>query len=307
MMSIIRTEYPGDLLLHLGSFVALMRHVRSGSRSAFERAAADLHVDRSVLRRRIQSLSSWVGVPLLHGRGSSISPTVAGARLEERAGRMLLAARELAEEVATSRERITIACTGTVTTELLPRVLVELEARPRAVQLVVRRAGGTACERLVRAGDVDLGIVRATSAPALVASQHLADDRLWFVLPRAHPLGARRELTLAEMASVPLVLYGESSRTRARVMEALGPLGASIRVEVDGRAAALEYVRRGLGATFLSLLPAHRVGADVRARDVTPLFARSAFYAIGRADRWSAPVVRDVVSSLARHAQRRAT
>jgi len=301
MMRIIKTAYPGDLLTHLESFVVLLRHVRSGERSAFERAAIDLHVDRSVLRRRIQSLSTWVAAPLLKGRGPSLSPTAPGARLGDRAERVLLAARALTTDVAAARERLTVACTGTVTTELLPRTLVELERRPRGVQLVVRRGGGVACERMLRSGEVDLAIVRAAAAPVGFASEHLADDRLWFVVPRAHPLAAKRHVAPAEMARVPLILYGESSRTRARVMDVLGPLGATIRVEVEGKAAALEYVRLGLGGTFVSLLPAHPPHGA--AHDVTPLFARSGFYAIGTPARWSSPVVREVVASLVRHAR----
>lgn len=108
------------------------------------------------------------------------------------------------------------------------------------------------------------------------------------------------------MAEVPLVLFGESSRTRARVMDRLGPLGATIRVEVDGRASAIEYVRCGLGATFLSLLPGHAVKDDgVAVRDVTSHFQRSRFWAACRPDRRADPAVSRVLELLMRHAKRR--
>lgn len=309
--------YPGDLLVHLSSFVFLLRNVRAGMPGAFERTAHDLKLDRSVLRRRIGTLSSWVGAPLLRGRGTRMVPTDAGARLEERAVTLLSLARELANDVRTVRERIVIACTGTVTTQLIPSVLVELE-RVRPVCLAVRRAGGSACELLVRSGEANLGVVRAESAPASLPSQHLADDRLWLVLPAGpsgptRPQGPKgpkrsakaRALSLDEMAALPLVLYGTSSRTRARIMDRLGPRGASVRVEVDGRASALAYVRAGFGATFLSLLPGHSVDDEgVRVFDVTSLFAPSRFYVIGRRDRWDDAAVRDVVARLVHHARR---
>jgi DNA-binding transcriptional LysR family regulator len=202
-----------------------------------------------------------------------------------------------------AEERIVIACTGTVTTELLPAAVVDLEKRTRPVKLVVRRAGGKACEALVRGGEVDLGVVRADEPPRGLVSRRLSVDRLWFVVPSHHPLARMTSPTLAQMASVPLILYGEMSRTRARVMDRLD--GASIRVEVDGRSAALAYVRAGVGATFLSLLPGHVVDrSGVRAYDVTRLFDRSAFYVIATKPRWSSPIVRDVVSELARRATR---
>lgn len=292
-------NYPGDLLLHLESFTTLLAEIKRGRPGAFEASARILGVDRSVLRRRIRTLDDWIGTPLLEGRGAAMRPSAAGARLGERAERIVSGAKQLRADVVAARERIVIGCTGTITTELLPRVLVELERRPRAVQLVVRRAGGALCESLVRGRDVDLGVVRANDPPHGLAQMHLADDRLWFVVPKAHALAKTPRPSLVQMASIPLVLYGESSRTRARVMDRLAPHGAAIRVEVEGRSAALEYVRAGIGATFLSLLPGHSVDArGVRAVDVTGLFDRSRFWVIGRKDRWSDPTVRAVVEQL---------
>jgi hypothetical protein len=87
-------------------------------------------------------------------------------------------------------------------------------------------------------------------------------------------------------------------------MDRLGPRGASVRVEVDGRASALAYVRAGFGATFLSLLPGHAVDeTGVQAHDVTSLFARSGFYVVGRRGQWSDPTIQDVVARLVRHAR----
>jgi DNA-binding transcriptional LysR family regulator len=298
--------YPGDLLLHLESFLVLARHVDGGGRGAYEQSARQLGVDRSVLRRRMQTLGAWLDVPLFQGRGAMLRPTAAGLRLGERAAALLAAAKQLPGDVTLARPRVTIACTGTITTELLPRVLVDLERAPRPAQLAVRRAGGSACERLVLRRDADLGIVRRDAPPTAFASQHLADDRLWLVLPASHPMAkASARVSLAAVARIPLVLYGESSRTRARVMDRLGPHGAVIRVEVDGRSSALEYVRAGLGASFLSLLPGHSVDAPgVWAQDVTSLFAPSRFYVIGLRERWEEPTLRTIVERLLHHARR---
>jgi DNA-binding transcriptional LysR family regulator len=297
----IVSVYPGDLLVHLSSYAVLARRMRDGRAGAFEHAAGELRVDRSVLRRRMSTLATWVGAPLFRGRGAALEPTELGQRLLERAERMLADADTLASDVKQGRERIVIGCTGTITTEVLPRVLVDLEKKRRDVQLLVRRAGGAAAERMVRSGDLDVGIVRISTGgdrarPADLWTHDLGEDRLWWVVPAAHPLACARQASLAGMAEVPLILYGESSRTRARVMERLGPLGASIRVEIDGRAAALEYVRLGLGASFVSLLAGHRARWEgVAARDVTGLFAPTRFCIIARPERQKQPTVRELV------------
>jgi LysR family transcriptional regulator, hydrogen peroxide-inducible genes activator len=306
-MLCLNVAYPGDLLLHLESFVTLLRRTSGGARGAFELAARDLAVDRSVLRRRMQTLTSWLRVPILEGRGSRLTPTAAGRRLAERAAVLLATTGSLAEDVARARTRISIGCTGTVTTELLPRVLLDLERRPRPILLAVRRAGGPACERLVLSHELDLGVVRSDAPPAALASRHLADDRLFVVLASSHPLAAARSRpSLAQLARVPLVLYGESSRTRARVMDRLGPRGGVIRAEVDGKASAIAYARAGLGAAFVSLLPGHAMTTPgVWACDVTALFGRSRFYVIGRREDWGDGVVSEVVRRLVHHARRK--
>lgn len=297
--------YPGDLLVHLGSFAALLTHAKRRQQGAFERTAEDLGIDRSVLRRRIQALADWLGAPILEGRGVELQPSALGERLAEQATRLLTSANQLRDSVLNAQDRLVIACTGTITTELLPRVLLELEKRPRPISLVVKRAGGQACEALVRNGEVDLGVVRADEPPQGFATQHLSDDKLWFVLPATHSLAKRPKPTLAQMASLPLVLYGETSRTRARVMERLRSHGATIRIEVESRSAALAYVRAGIGATFISLLPGHAIDrSGLCLRDVTPLFERSAFYAIATKQRWASPGVTDVVAELSKQRAR---
>lgn len=303
----VTSAYPGDLFEHLRSLLVLLRQVAGGGRGAFEQAARELAVDRSVLRRRMQTLAAWVGGPLLSGRGQSLRPTAAGARLADRAAALLAAASRLPAEVAGVPERLVVACTGTITTEVLPKVLVDLERSEIAPQIAVRRAGGAACERLLRGRDVDLGVVRGEAPPPGLASVRLSDDRVWALLPRTHPLAKERaRITLERLAALPLVLYGASSRTRARIMDRLGPLGASIRVEVDGKASALAYVRAGLGASFASLLPGHGVThPGVVARDVTSLFAASSFYLVALRERWNEPALQRVVERIVHYARTR--
>ncbi len=295
-----------DLLLHLESFVVLGDRIAAGGPGAFDGAAHELRIDRSVLRRRIQALTAHVGAPLLRGRGSALTPTDAGARLHARARAIVAETRDLARLVREARERIVVACTGTITTELLPRVLRDLDGDPDArIDLVVRRAGGALAERMLLAGEADVAVVRSERAPTAFAAQLLAEDRLWLAVPKKHPL-ATGPLEPARLASAPLVLYGASSRTRARVMERLAPRGAFVRVEVDGKGAALEYVRAGLGITFVSLLVGHEPpSAGLVLRDVTPHFARSRFWAMCRPERRGDAAIDRVLKLLDRHAHAR--
>lgn len=296
-------NYPGDLLIHVESFLALAAQIDLRRGGAFDRTARDLAIDRSVLRRRIQTLSEWLAAPLLDGRASHLRLTAAGNRLLLSGGSLVRSAEDLRATIRSTAERVSVACTGTITTELLPTVFVDLERRSPPIRLAIRRAGGALAERLVRSAQVDLAVIRDDAAPKGLLTFSLLEDRLWLVVKENHPLAHKKQIGLEDLANDPLVLYGESSRTRARVMRRLEPLGANIHIEVEGRAAAVAYVRAGAGITFVSLLPGHTVDArGVRARDVTHLFERSRFHVIARRDATHNGLTLDVIDHIRRAA-----
>jgi DNA-binding transcriptional LysR family regulator len=297
------SEYPGELLGHLESFCVLLRHAATHRKGTFERAAHELHVDRSVLRRRMATLEAWIGAPLVEGRGAALAPTEVGERVREAALRMLRDAEGLRTIARGAARRVRMGCTGTITTELLPPVLAELERRKPRIAVSVRRAGSALCRRWIEDGEIDVGVVRSSRAPAGLASERLCEDRLWLVLPREHTLATSRAPGIAEMARERIVLFGPASQTQDRVMETLGGHGAEVELEVDGKTSAIEYVRRGLGISFLSLLPGHRVKhPGVVLRDVSRLFGASAFWVVC-GERAESAEVRELVEAMKRHAR----
>ncbi len=272
-------RYPGDLMEHLRSFRHLAERVTQDPRGAYEAAAAANRVDASVLRRRIQTLEAHLGVPLFEGRASGLRLSSVGQAVAEESGRVFAAVSRLHDKAGVAPSHLTFACTGTITTELLPEVFHDLQRKFPELSLRVRRAGADAAQRLLQSGAADVAVVRAADAPEGIEAEELCRDRLWLVLPKTSPLAQRRRVDARAMAALDIVGYRERSSTRRRVMSVLGPLGAEVRFEVDGRAAALRFVSLGLGAAFLSLLPGHRVRDEgVVVRDVSRLFPASHFW-----------------------------
>lgn len=293
-------EYPGDLLLHLRSFIALLGRVEARPSGAFDATATTLGVDRTVLRRRVQALQAWAGAPLFSGRGSGLQPTAAGKRLAEHAAPLIEGLLSLRQPENRPPPLLRIACTGTITTALLPDVLVALRRVPDPPRVVMRRAGGEDCARLVEDGEVDVAI-RRTTRPTPGALQ-LCSDRLWLIVPRGHPIARKKKLDASELAALPLVLYDQGSRTRARVLERLP--GARIAIEVDGKSAAIEYVRRGFGVGFLSAVPWQILRfAGVELRDVTSIFGRTHFELLVAPSRAQDPEIRAFSEVLRAHIQ----
>ena len=299
-------RYSGDLVEHLRSFRVLAQRIEHDPRGAYEAAAASIPVDQSVLRRRMQTLEEHLGAPLLEGRAAALRLSAVGRAVAEESERVFAAIGRLHERAGCAPSHLTFACTGTITTELLPEVFRELQRAFPDLSLRVRRAGADAARRLLDSGAADLAVVRADSAPDGVEAEDLCRDRLWLALPAKHPLAKRRRIDAETMASLDVVGYRARSSTRRRVMSVLEPLGAEVRFEVDGRAAALRFVSLGLGAAFLSLLPGHRVRAKgVVVRDVSRHFPGSHFWLCRR--RGGAPngVEAAAMRSIRAHARQR--
>lgn len=274
--------YAGDLLEHLRSFTVLAAHVERGGAGSFTRAANELAIDVSVLRRRMQALGAHVGAALVEGRGASMRITKTGEQTRDLAARALdavdlLAARTGTRDVGPLR----VACTGTFLAEVLPPVLATVRDRHPGLRFRVRREGATASRDHLARGELDFAVIRSTATPEGLASKRLGRDRLWLAMRKDCALATAARITADAMAREPLVGYSSSSSTMRRVMEVLRPHGGAPWVEVDGKTAALRYVAAGLGIAFVSLLegqePSH---PRVIVRDVTSHFPSVSFHLV---------------------------
>lgn len=275
-------RFPGDLVEHARALVVLSAELDAPGVGAFERAARKLHLDPSVLRRRLAALAEHAGGEIVTGRGKDLRLTPLGTRIRTLSSEMLNRAAAMHTHEPPP-ERIVIGCTEAISSNLLPSAVAELLAGSSGLSIAIRRLGTEACITRLHAGEVDLGVVRGSPSdehwPRELDATLLGRDCLWLAMPVRHRLARARSLRLRDIAREPLVLYGAASATRRRVMKVLAPLGARIVMEVEGRGPALAYASAGVGLAFLSSLP-HVVPRTpgVRLRDVTGLFEPSAFW-----------------------------
>jgi DNA-binding transcriptional LysR family regulator len=286
-------DYPGNLLEHLGTLRTVASHLRE--RGAFFRAAQKLHVDESVVRRRLSTLTGHVRSPLFEGRGQTLVLSREGEKVLDAANRAFAVLEALGEPEA---PRLAFGCTGTVANELLPAVVSALQKSHPTLVVHVRRVGAEAALASVRAGDLDLAVVRSALQPKGVQSRFVSSDRVHLALPARHPL-VGEPVRPERLAQEPLITFTPSSSTRARIMKVLGPLGAVARIEVESRAIALRYVELGMGIAFVSVLPGARVEAPgVVLKDVTRLFEGVSFWAVWKEGRALTPWEKEAVARL---------
>lgn len=296
--------FPGDLVEHLRAVSVLAKRLEADPKGAYDAAARELRVDPSVLRRRVSALAAWLDTPLFEGRGARLGPTAVGRAAIETALRVLGDLERLASGAGAERERVSIGCTGTITRELLPAALGTVMRAHPDTELHVRRAGTADALGLLASGELDVAVVRGSRPPGGVTATRLVPDRLWLAAARGAPLARKKRLTARDLAAARIVTYGSGSFTRARVMGALAPLGAAVAIEVDGRAAALGFVREGLGIAFVSRIPgAPGAAPGIVWRNVDALFAPASFWLAWRADRPPRGAARELTDALSDRAR----
>jgi DNA-binding transcriptional LysR family regulator len=173
----------------------------------FGRAAERLGIAQPPLSRAIQQLERRVGARLLDRTTREVALTEAGSVLLAE-GRAALDAVDAAER----RARRTHDGTGLVlvskagaSEELLAKLLDAYAAEPTAVEVDVQLCGPGQQERLLRDGRADVALLhRPFDATAGFDTEDLTTEGQSLYLPAGHPLSARAELRMADLADVPL-------------------------------------------------------------------------------------------------------
>lgn len=181
----------------------------------FTRAAERCNVSQPPFSRAISQLEDEIGVQLFERDKHHVSVTPAGARLVgdvRRALAAISAGADHARDIAAGiRGTLAIGFGGSIVYSLLPALVQQFR---RAVPKVDIRFVPMAVPRQIdalRAGDIDIGIVRLPVHDELIETRPVYREQLIVALPVDHPLLQNSGgLTLASLASSRFITYEPS-------------------------------------------------------------------------------------------------
>jgi DNA-binding transcriptional LysR family regulator len=237
----------------------LEHFVAAAEERHFTRAARRLHIVQSGLSASIRALERELDAALFVRSTRRVELTSAGRALLPEARRTLAAAAAAAEAVAAVQGllRGTLAV-GTM--QVLPpavdlvAVLGRFHARHPGVELRLRQAGtGTLLDE-VAGGALDLALVAPAGPPPTgLVVRHLASDPLLVACAPEHPLAARDEVDLADLAGEPFVDFQQDWGLRMLVDRRLADAGLErhTALEVNDVPTLLELVAHGLGVALV--------------------------------------------------------
>lgn len=235
-------------LRHLRYFVAVAEALN------FTKAAARLRVAQPALGRQVQDLEDEIGVDLLKRSPRGVTFTAEGKLFLEEARQILKHTDEAVEKVrALARGEygeLHVGYAPSPSVEILPPALAAFKKAAPRVRIVLHDLGGDELMACLLDGTLEFALTVANTEEALngIAFEEL--HRYNFILAMAanHPFTRKKSVTLAEIATQPLVglirrEYTEFYRHLDRMFTGKGR--PRIAVECDGSTSMLTELEGG--------------------------------------------------------------
>jgi DNA-binding transcriptional LysR family regulator len=225
------------------------------------KASLELGITEAAVSQRVKALEGYIGVKLYEARGGRVRLSPAGERAVSFALAMFEAIEEFEHSVTRSEEtaEIVLSSHDVVLGYLLPEIVEKFSrAHPLArLRLLVRPMEETI--RLVRANEVDLGVVPAREDLEELDFQPIATYSAQLLTPKGHPLARRARTDFASLLNAetvrryPLVV-AESQLEAKLLAETLAQHGLplTVGIEVGTLESLKQYVARGLGIAVVA-------------------------------------------------------
>ena len=239
----------------LRCFWAMSKH------GSLTRAGIELGIAQAAVSQRVKSLEKYLGAKLYEARGGKVRLTPAGHHTMEMAIRLFERVEDFETAVATEDALATITvCTHDgILRYLLPGIVKQFsrEFPLTRLRLITRTFAATV--KLLRANEVDLGIIAQHRVPDDLRFVPLATYEAYVLIPRGHPLVRRGEPAMNDLLTVdilkryPLVMHADDADHHdvRRVLQREG-LPFNVGMEVGTIEALKYYVSEGHGLGILS-------------------------------------------------------
>jgi LysR family cyn operon transcriptional activator len=238
-------------LRHLRYFLAI------AATNHMAKAADQLFVTQSTLSHQLAQLESELGVELFERVGR-------GLRLSSAGEAWLTIARETLEKVEAGKAALRghhsevygdlrVGVIHSYMTHFIAQVTGPLLERYPRLRLHIHELTALDIEAQVASGQLDLGLAFFPASSSAVQASLLFDDQLMLAVHPTHPLGKRRNVSMAQLKDHPMALMSARFATR-RLLDSCfqqAGLAPKIVLELDSIEALRLVAQQGKLVTFL--------------------------------------------------------
>ncbi|PPG04429.1 MULTISPECIES: LysR family transcriptional regulator [unclassified Rathayibacter] len=178
----------------------------------FGRAAEAMNISQATVSQEVRRLEVELGLSLFRRSTRSVVLTPAGVAVLEEGRALLEAAASLTDRAKLFRDeyvnRLRVVASPSVVNRLLPQSISRAESAlpDLRIEEVAAESGEVAAKVLARGAD--LGIGRFLTVPPGYQKEKLTDEAFVVALSVDHPLAQSASVQLADLGSLPLLLWG---------------------------------------------------------------------------------------------------
>ncbi len=182
----------------------------------FTRAAERLHIAQPPLSRQIQQIEERVGATLIDRSAKPLRLTPIGHLIYDQAisilARMADMDAMIAKAVVSQKRRFAIGFVASTIYSRLPAIIRAYREAMPSVELSLIEGGTLSQIAALKEGRIDVGFGRIRFEDDAVARVVLREEPLIVALPATHVLAAGGPVSLASLATDPLILYPNAPR-----------------------------------------------------------------------------------------------
>jgi len=230
---------------------------------SFSRAAEYLYISQSAVSRHIQALESQYDCALFERGGREIKLTEIGQKIKSYLMEALEIQRRMEYEVSTNRietdanSSLQLGSSTTVSLYILPEILSGFHsALPQVSLQVVNRNTENITQALLDK-TIDVGIVEVEHKRHDIHYEYFTSDHIIAVCSPKSSLAHRRDITVAQLPGIDVVLRENGSGTLSAIGRALSLSGLSLtalqpKIRLGGTEALKNFILADLSLGFLS-------------------------------------------------------
>jgi DNA-binding transcriptional LysR family regulator len=261
-------------------FPHLETFVEAAERGTFTAAARQLGLTQAAVSQRIHQLETAVGTAVFRRDPGRVTLTDAGQELYAYARRIQDLTAEawaaVTGRAGEARGELVLAASSVPGEHLLPPTLAAFRRRHPRVEVRVSVTDTEDVLRQVERGDAHLGLVGGQGGGSQLEFRRFACDELVLVVPKGHPWWRKRQVTVADLLTQPLIQRERGSGSRRCLERSLDRLGVplsslNVVLELGSTEAIKEAVLRRVGVAVLSR---RAIGQEVKAGRLKALRVR---------------------------------
>jgi DNA-binding transcriptional LysR family regulator len=237
-------------------FSSLALFIRVAETRSITKAAESSHIALAAASRRISQLEDQFGVQLLYRTAKGVELTPAGSAVLFHARALMGQVDQMRAEVSDyskgAKGMVRIQANASALAQYLPGDLASFSASHPAIKISLDEERSGAIVEAVRAGTTDVGIVMEGAEAAGLELYEYRTDTLVAVVPRKHPVRARR-LAFAKLLDQDFVGL-ESNTVISQILLAQASRAGKplrLRVQVKSFDVVARLIQAGLGIGVL--------------------------------------------------------